>query len=369
MYQAKVSTLSVKRKQSINSTLHNASFFPASFLGIKRFLFLLILSALLVNSSCKTKDLSPKKDSRIHVGIIFDIGGKDDRSFNSAAWEGVQKASKEMPIVLHDVEPGDPISIEPAMRAFAERGYNLIIGVGFAQAPVMEKVAKDYPQLNFAIVDGVVNLPNVASLVFKEHQGSYLVGMIAARKSKTSVIGFIGGMDIPLIHKFKVGYEEGARSVNPNIRVIDNYVGVTDAAWNNPGKGKELAIAQIEKGADIIFTAAGNSGLGAFDAAEQYGKFVIGVDANQNWIKPGYVLTSMVKRVDNAVYQITKDRVNNSFKGGIHVYGLENDGIGYAMDQHNQHLIPQEVLQEIEEARRKIINGQIHVTDAMAQNK
>ena len=326
----------------------------------------LILTIALIPLSCTPK-LPPEEDrGKVHVGIVFDIGGKDDRSFNAAAWEGVKRAAEELPIVLRDVEPGDPTSIEPAMRAFAERGYDLIIGVGFAQTPIMEGVARDYPDLHFAIIDGVIDLPNVASLVFKEHQGSYLVGMIAARTTKTGVLGFIGGMDIPLIRKFEVGYEEGAKSVNPDIRVIDNYVGVSDVAWNNPGKGKELAVAQIQKGADVIFTAAGNSGLGAFDAAEQYDTLVIGVDSNQNWVKPGYVLTSMVKRIDNAVFQIIQDEVKGTFEGGVHVYGLENEGVGFALDEHNAHLISEEVLREVERAREKIIRGEIDVTDAMA---
>ena len=309
---------------------------------------------------------SARSGEGVHVGIVFDAGGKDDRSFNAAAWQGVSRAAKDLPIILRDAEPGDPNSVEPALRAFAERGYDLVIGVGFSQTPIVEQVAKDYPKLDFAIVDGVSQLPNVASLIFKEHEGSYLVGMIAARKSKTGVLGFVGGMDIPLIHKFEVGYEEGARAVNPNIRVIQNYVGVTDAAWNNPGKGKELSVAQIGKGADVIFAAAGNSGLGAFDAAEQLDKLVIGVDSNQNWVKPGHVLTSMVKRVDNAVYQIVRDRVEGRFQGGIHVYGLDNEGIGYAMDQYNAKLIPPDVIREVEEAKKKIIRGEIKVTDAMA---
>ena len=344
---------------------------------MKLYLWLLLaaLCALaLVSTSCRSRANAADDPSKVRVGIVFDIGGKDDRSFNAAAFEGVKRAEKDFGIVLRDVEPGNPTSIEPAMRAFAERGFNLVIGVGFAQSPIMERVAKDYPNINFAIVDGVIPLPNVASLVFKEHQGSYLVGMIAARTTRTGVIGFIGGMDIPLIHKFAVGYAEGARAVNPNIRVIENYVGVTDAAWNNPGKGKELALSQIAKGADVIFTAAGNSGLGALDAVEQAGKrdgraerFVIGVDSNQNGVKPGFVLTSMVKRVDNAVYQIVQELVNGKFKGGFHVYGLDKDGVGYALDQFNQTLIPQDILQEVEAAKQKIINGEIQVTDAMAK--
>src|ERR687883_173294 len=209
-------------------------------------LFVAALCALAIsNAACNSQGRAATDKSKIHVGIVFDIGGKDDRSFNAAAWEGVKRAAHDFPIVLRDVEPGNPTSIEPAMRAFAERGYDLIIGVGFAQAPIMEVVAKDYPNINFAIVDGASEMPNVASLVFKEHEGSYLVGMIAARASRTGTLGFIGGLDIGLIHRFAKGYEEGAKSVNPRIRVIQNYVGVTDAAWNNPGKGKELSLAQI----------------------------------------------------------------------------------------------------------------------------
>jgi len=341
-----------------------------------------MILATLSFSSCGKQTEAKKEGCNIKVGIVFDIGGKNDRSFNAAAWEGVKRAEKDLNICLYDVEPGNPTSIEPAMRAFAERNFDLVIGIGFAQGPIMKKVAFDYPEIKFAIVDGVIfeadgKTPkqNVASLVFREHEGSFLVGMIAAAKSKTGVLGFVGGMDIPLIHKFETGYEEGAKYVNPDIRVIDNYVGVTDSAWNNPGKGKELALNQIEKGADIIFTAAGNSGLGAFDAVEQYGKnekgeankFVIGVDSNQNGVKPGFVLTSMVKRVDNAVYDVIKEVLDGMFKGGFHVFGLDKDGVAYAMDDNNKAIIPDDVIQKTEEARTKIVSGEIKVTDAMAK--
>ncbi len=347
---------------------------------IKLILFFLYLAAFAF-SGCNTKT-EAKKDCQIRVGIVFDIGGKNDRSFNAAAWDGVRRAEKDLPICLYDVEPGNPTSIEPAMRAFAEKNFDLIIGIGFAQGPIMQKVAEDYPNIEFAIVDGVIfekdgKTPkqNVASLVFREHEGSYLVGMIAAQKSKTGVLGFIGGMDIPLIHRFETAYEEGAKSVNPNIKVIDNYVGVTDSAWNNPGKGKELALSQINQGADVLFTAAGNSGLGAFDAVEQFGrnpqgeanKFVIGVDSNQNGVKPGFVLTSMVKRVDNAVYDVVKEVLGGNFKGGFHVFGLDKDGVAYTIDENNKNLISPEILQRVEEARSKIVGGEIKVTDAMAK--
>src|ERR1051325_5087582 len=354
-----------------------------------------ILSLVFASQACNRAAYSADDPSKIRVGIVFDIGGKDDRSFNAAAWNGVKcAASGTLPdgktscgkpalnVIVRDVEPGNPVSIEPAMRAFAERGYDLVIGVGFAQGPIMQAVAKDYPNVHFAIIDGVIfeddgKTPkaNVASLVFKEHEGSYLVGLIAGMTSKTNTIGFIGGMDIGLIHRFEGGYEQGAKAANPNIRVVQNYVGVTDAAWNNPGKGKEIALAQINKGADVIFTAAGNSGLGAFDAVEQAGKdssgrathFVIGVGSNQNMVKPGFVLTSMVKRVDNAVYNIVQEVYNHRFSPGLHVFGLDKDGVGYAMDQYNKDLVSPEAIQEAEEAKKKIIAGEIKVTDAMNQ--
>ncbi|MFY9572941.1 MAG: BMP family ABC transporter substrate-binding protein [Blastocatellia bacterium] len=335
---------------------------------MKQIGLIIVLIAALLSPAC-TSVLGTRDESggKLRVGIVFDIGGKDDKSFNAAAWEGVKRAKEELGISLRDVEPGDPTSIEPSMRAFAERGYDLIVGVGFAQAPIMNEVARDYPNLKFAIIDGRIDLPNVASLNFKEHEGSFLVGMIAARTTKTGKIGFVGGMDIPLIHKFQTGYAEGARYANPKVEVFENYVGVTDAAWNNPGKGKELAKAQMERGADIIFQAAGNSGLGVFDAAEETHKLAIGVDSNQNWVKPGFILTSMIKRVDVAVFNTVKEVFEGRFEGGIHEFGMETDGIGYALDEYNRNLIPQPVLDEVDRAKQDIIAGRIKVTDAMAE--
>jgi basic membrane protein A len=345
-----------------------------------------VVCILALTAACDRSTIAADAASRRQVGIVFDIGGKDDRSFNAAAWNGVKCAEtgmlpngtscgkRALNIVLRDVEPGTPVNIEPAIRAFAERRFDLIIGIGFAQAPIIETVAKDYPDIRFAIVDGVSQLPNVASLVFKEHEGSYLVGILAAMTTRTGTVGFLGGMDIGLIHRFAIGYEEGARSVDPKIRVVRNYVGVTDAAWNNPGKGKELALAQIANGADVIFTAAGNSGLGAFDAVEEQGRrdglathYVIGVDSNQNMVKPGFVLTSMVKRVDNSVYQIVEDVVDGMFRPGLHVFGLDTEGVTYSMDEFNRPLLSKAAIAAAEEARKQIIAGQITVTDAMAQ--
>jgi basic membrane protein A and related proteins len=333
-------------------------------LGLFLALALLIWGSLI---GCSTTLNNAAEAGKIRVGVVYDIGGKDDKSFNAAAFQGALRAKEQLPIVMRDAEPGDPTSIEPCLRAFAERGYDLIIGVGFAQAPIIESVARDYPQLKFAIIDSVIDLPNVASLVFKEHEGSFLVGMIAARSSKTGKIGFVGGMDIPLIHKFQTGYEEGAKYINPQIQVIPNYVGITDAAWNNPGKGKELAKSQYENGADVIFQAAGNSGLGVFDAAEEMKHLAIGVDSNQNWIKPGFILTSMLKRVDNAVHSIIQETVQQKFQGGLHIYGLENEGVGFALDNFNKPLISEQIIQEVQVAKSKILAGEIKVTDAMAK--
>ena len=336
------------------------------------------------STGCDRSGYGAEDSSKIRVGIVFDIGGKDDRSFNAAAWSGAKCAetgkwpdgtSCEKPplnIVLRDIEPGNPTSIEPAMRAFAERNYDLIIGIGFAQTPIIELVARDYPNIRFAIVDGVSDLPNVASLVFKEHE--VISGGHARRKDQQDRDDRLSRWHGHwLIHASRALRGRRARSKSEHSRH-------TKLRWRNgrrleqSGQGKEIALAQIGKGADVIFTAAGNSGLGAFDAVEQAGKqngrathFVIGVDANQNMVKPGFVLTSMVKRVDNAVYSIIQDVVNGQFKTGFHVYGLDKDGVGYSMDEFNKDLVTPEMIQQVEEARKKIINGEIKVVDLMAK--
>jgi len=302
----------------------------------------------------------------IRVGVVFDAGGKDDRSFNTACWEGALRAQKEFGIELRDVEPGDPSAVEPAIRGFAEQGFDLVIGVGGAAAPYINAVANEFPDKKFAVVDDagkVVNQPNAVSLTFEEHKGSFLVGVIAAAKSQTGIIGFVGGMDIPLIRKFELGYELGAKSINPNIKVLQNYAGVTPTAWNDKTRGRELAMSQYDRGADVIFAAAGLTGLGVFDAAEETGKFVIGVDANQNYVKPRRVLTSMLKRSDIGVYETIKAAVNGTFRGGRQTMGLDNDGVGYAVDEYNRDLLTADIIQKVEDAKRKILAGQTVVPD------
>ncbi|EEF57475.1 BMP family lipoprotein [Pedosphaera parvula] len=297
------------------------------------------------------------------VGLVLDRGGKDDKSFNSSAYEGANQAKKKLGIFLKYVEATDDNAFEPLLRAFAQRDFDLIIGIGFAQKEAIKKVAAQFPQKHFAIIDAEVDAPNVRSLVFEEHEGAYLIGAIAAMTSKSGKIGFVGGMDIPLIRRFSMAYEAGAKKINPQINVLANFVGVTSEAWNNPPKGKELAVSQYDAGIDIIFAAAGASGLGVFDAAEEKKKFAIGVDANQNWTKPGLILTSMLKRVDEAVASTIEESKAGHFTGGIKRFGLANKGIDYSVDQYNEKILPESVRKRADDIKAEIIAGKIVVPD------
>lgn len=299
----------------------------------------------------------------LRVGLVLDKGGKDDKSFNSAAYQGATKAQQDLKIDLKYVEATDTNAIENLHRAFARKNFDLIIGVGFAQQEAVKKVAKQFPQVKFAVIDSEVHAPNVRSLLFEEHEGSFLVGALAAMASKTNSVGFVGGMDIPLIRRFSMGYAAGAKYVNPKISITENYVGVTGEAWNNPAKAKELALAQIAKGSDVIFVAAGASNSGVFDAVEENRKLAIGVDSNQNWIKPGLILTSMQKAVDLAVYETIKDTQAGKFSAGIVRFGLKNNGVNYTLDKHNEKLITADMKKKVEDIRKKIIAGQIQVPD------
>src|SRR5512137_2683697 len=297
------------------------------------------------------------------VGLVLDRGGKDDKSFNTSAYEGASRAKKELGISLKYVESPDDNAFEPMLRSFALREYDLIIGIGFAQKEAVHKVAAQFPKRHFVIVDAPVEAPNVRSLMFQEHEGAYVIGAIAAMTSKTGKIGFVGGMDIPLIRRFELGYQAGAKRINPGITVIANFVGVTSEAWNNPPKGKELAVSQYETGADVIFAAAGASGLGVFDAAEEKKKFAIGVDANQDWTKPGLILTSMLKRVDEAVYRTIEEAKAGKFTAGVKWFGLANKGVDYAFDQYNAKILTEPVRQRADELKAEIIAGKIVVPD------
>lgn len=306
---------------------------------------------------------TPAAAADFRVGLVLDRGGKDDKSFNASAYEGGSRAKKELGISLKYVEATDDNAFEPLLRAFAQRNFDLIIGIGFAQKEAIAKVACQFPQAHFAIVDAQVDAPNVRSLLFEEHEGAYLVGAIAAMTSKTGKIGFVGGMDIPLIRRFELGYEAGAKKINPQVAVLVNYVGITSEAWNNPPKGKELGVSQYDQGADVIFAAAGASGLGVLDAAEEKKKLVIGCDSNQDWTKPGFVLTSMLKRVDQAVYSTIEAAKAGKFSGGVQRFGLANQGVDYSRDQFNEKILTQPVCHRADELKAEIIAGKIAVPD------
>ena len=299
--------------------------------------------------------------------VVFDMGGKFDKSFNEAAYVGAERFRKETGIAYRDFEVTNEAQREQALRTMARRGAHVVVGIGFAQANSVEKVAKEFPKVKFAIIDGVVDLPNVQSIVFKEHEGSFLVGMAAAMASKTGKVGFVGGMDIPLIRKFALGYEEGARHVNARIEVLQNMTGTTPAAWNDPTRGGELARSQFDRGADVVYAAAGATGLGVLQAAKDKGRLAIGVDSNQNHLQPGVVLTSMIKRVDLAVYESFRTAKDGTWKPGRRVLGVAEGGVGYALDENNRALITPEMERRLEQARADIVAGKIRVTDYMAK--
>ncbi|MGD2249322.1 MAG: BMP family ABC transporter substrate-binding protein [Candidatus Methanofastidiosia archaeon] len=306
---------------------------------------------------------APPPEEKIAVAIVFATGGLGDKSFNDTCYEGIKKAQEDFEIEFDYVEPTAIAEYEGFHRQYAKSGdYNLIIGIGFDQADAMTIVAEEYPEQKFAIVDMVVDLPNVASLIFRENEGGFLIGIAAGLKTETDKIGFVGGMDIPLIRKFLAGYKYGAEYVNPDIEVSWKYV----ENWTDPAKGKELALAQFDAGADILFVAAGRSGLGAIQAAYEQNHLVIGVDADQCDTIEGVPVTtflcSMLKRVDVAVYETIKDVVNGEFQGGIYSFGVAENGVGVC-----EHL-PDDLQDEIEEYAQMIADDEIVIPTGIDEN-
>lgn len=298
--------------------------------------------------------------------LIFDLGGKFDKSFNEAAFSGAQRWAEETGGEFREIELQSEAQREQALRRFAESGANPIVMTGFAFGDALGQVAADYPETDFVIIDMVVDEPNVRSVVFNEHEGSYLVGMMAAQASESGTVGFIGGMDIPLIRKFACGYAQGVKAIDPDAEVIANMTGTTPAAWNDPVKGSELTKAQIAQGADVIYAAAGGTGVGVLQTAADEGILSIGVDSNQNHLHPGKVLTSMLKRVDNAVYQAMSD--GPGMEKGFNVMGVANEGVGVAMDDNNKDLVSAEMKASVDEAAAKIASGELKVHDYMSDD-
>jgi basic membrane protein A len=320
-------------------------------------------AAALLSAMAAATFLAAAGSAQAEPAVIYDMGGKFDKSFNQAGYEGAERWKKETGKSYIEFEISNPAQREQAQRRMAQRGADPIVGIGFSQGSSMEKVAKDFPKLKFAVIDAVVKLPNVQSILFKEQEGSFLVGMMAAMASKTGKVGFVGGMDIPLIRRFQCGFEQGAKYANPRVETSANMTGTTPTAWNDPARGAELAKSQFAAGVDVIFAAAGGTGIGVYQAAKDAGKLAIGVDSNQNHVQPGTMLTSMVKRVDVAVYQ--------AFKGvtpGITNLGLKEGGVDVALDEHNAKLVTAEMKKRVDAARADIIAGKIQVIDYMVNN-
>jgi basic membrane protein A len=321
-----------------------------------------LLGAGLAVSPCVAADIKP--------AIVYDLGGKYDKSFNEGVFNGAEQFKKDTGTEYRDFEIKADAEREQALRKFARDGYSPIVAVGFSQASAVEKVAGEFPATKFAIIDMVVDKPNVQSIVFKEQEGSFLVGLLAAMSSKSGKVGFVGGMDIPLISKFECGYAQGVKyGSDGKAEVFANMTGTTPAAWNDPVKGGELAKSQMDRGADIVYAAAGATGQGVLKATADAGKFGIGVDSNQNGLFPGKILTSMLKHVDVATYKSFMDAKNGDWKPGILVLGLKEGGVDYAVDDNNKAILSAEVRAKADQAKADIISGKIQVHDYMTDNK
>lgn len=331
--------------------------------------FIMLLSITLFSGCNKKTTNTPETTiQKKKIGLVFDVGGKGDKSFNDAAFKGLEKAKKELGIDFELIEPGDGSDRESALRKLASKDdIGIIFAVGFIFTDDITAIAKDFPNKKFGCVDYSVasqkEIPaNLAALEFKE-EGSFLVGAIAAMLTKTNTVGFLGGMESALIKKFEAGYKQGIEYINPKIKILSSYVSVSSEGFKNPGKGKEIALSEYNSGADIIYHASGLSGVGLFEAAREMKKFAIGVDLDQYNEAPGVILTSMIKLVDQVIFQTIKDYNENKFTGGIRTLGLKEKGVDYVYDNNNKNLISEDVRKRAEEIRAKIISGEIQIKD------
>ena len=328
---------------------------------------LLVISVSIIFSSCGKNENSLPNQPALKVGLVFDVGGRGDKSFNDAAFRGLERAKRDLGINFEVIDPGAGEDRESALRKLASKSdIGIVFGIGFIFTDDITQIAKDFPNKKFACMDYTINsskeIPsNLLALEFREEEGSFLVGALAAYISKSGKIGFVGGMESPLIKKFENGYTNGAKYAKKDIKVLSAYVGVTGEGFKNSAKGKEIALTQYNNGADIIYHASGLSGIGVFEAAKEMKKYVIGVDLDQYAEAPGYVLTSMTKQVDEMIYQSIVDFRNNQFKGGIKNLGLKENGVNYVYDANNQNLIPKDIYDKVEAIRQKIISGEIKV--------
>ena len=313
--------------------------------------------------------MSAMAQADIKPAVVYDLGGKFDKSFNEGVWNGIQKFQNETGIEVMEFEVTNEAQREQAMRRMAERGATVILGVGFGQADAIATVSAEFPETQFSIIDvSWLSGDNLRQYAFKEHEGSYLVGVAAAKASQSGKVGFVGGMDIPLISRFACGYKGGVKSVNANADVYENMTGTTPSAWNDPAKGAELTRSQIDRGADVVYHAAGGTGAGVIQAAADAGKLAIGVDSNQNGMAPGSVLTSMLKRVDVAAYNTFIDAYNGNFTSGVNILGVAEGGVDWALDDNNASLITADIKDAVEAARADILSGKVTVHDYMSDS-
>ncbi len=302
------------------------------------------------------------------ASIVYDTGGKFDKSFNESAYNGIVKFKKDTGVDIKEAIVNNEAQREQVLRNMAKKGTDVVIANGFSFTQSMEKVAKEFPKTKFVLIDAVVKAPNVESIIFKEQEGSFLVGMAAAMSSKSKKVGYINAMNMPLLNAFECGYVQGVKYIDPKVEVLSNVVGSTPASFNDPGRGGEIAKSQFDRGADVVFPVAGPTGLGVFQAAKNAKKLAIGVDSNQNYIHPGVVLTSMVKRIDQAVYDSLMAAKNQKWQAGVQEMGLKEGGVDWALDQHNRKLISAEMEKKINDAKAQIISGKLPVVDFRAKN-
>lgn len=321
--------------------------------------FLMVITTLLF-VGCDSKKSSKENSSTLKVGVVLGVGGLGDKSFNDAVYQGLVSAKKDLGIEYKYSEPNSSAEDEQFLREYAEAKYDLIIATGFPMKDAAERVAKDYPDMKFAMIDEVVDSPNTRNLLFKEDEGSFLMGALAGMMSKTGTVGFVGGLEIPLIQKFQRGYEQGAKYINPNMRVLTVYIGGL-SPFSDPLRGKEIALSLIQNGSDVVYHAAGGSGLGVIEGTKEAGKYAIGVDSDQDDVAPGVVLTSMLKKVDVAVYDTIKSVIEGDFTGGIHSFGIAEDGVGTTDFRNSKEIVGAENIGKIQEIISKIKSGEIVV--------
>ncbi|WP_136616879.1 MULTISPECIES: BMP family lipoprotein [Mesorhizobium] len=322
--------------------------------------FCAAILALELTSSSLASDIKP--------ALLYDLGGKFDRSFNENAFNGAEKFKKERGVPFLEFEPNNDAQREQALRTFAQRGADPIITVGFPWALTLEKIAPQYPNTRFVLIDSKVNLPNVQSIEFAYNEGAFIVGALAGLKTKTGSIGFVGGMDIPIIRSFECGYETGARHTRPDIKVIENMTGTTPSAWADPARGRELALGQYDRGADIVFAAAGGTTMGVLQAAADADKLAIGVGTNQNGVHPGHVLTSATAGIDVAVYRTLSDASDGNWKAGVLRLGVKEGGVGWYLDENNRPLLTDDDIAKVKTIEADIASGKVKVPEYIETN-